>query len=178
MSSRLIGVIGKPHGIKGEVFIRLLTDCPETISKGCKLYLNKECNKPVKVESLKSKKTKKSEFNLIKFKNIDDRNAAEDLRGKKIYRKEEDTPELGVDHYWQDDLIGCLVHTSGGQYIGRVIDVLENIANNVIVVRVEGKKAEKTIRQEQMLVPFVRDYIGKVDIENSKIQIKKIPEYI
>lgn len=178
MSSRLIGVIGKPHGIKGEVFIRLLTDCPETISKGSRLYLNEECSNPVKVESLKSKKTKKSEFSLIKFKNVDDRNAAENLRGKNIYRKEEDTPELGVDHYWQDDLIGCLVYTNGGQHIGRVIDVLENLANNVIVVKVEGKKAEEIIRQEQILVPFVRDYIDKVDIKNSKIQIKNIPEYI
>ena len=59
MSARLVGVIGKPQGVKGEIYMRLLTDYPKTIKKGVKLYLDPECGRPLEVENIRVKKKKK-----------------------------------------------------------------------------------------------------------------------
>ncbi|MBM3713465.1 MAG: hypothetical protein FJW56_08540, partial [Actinobacteria bacterium] len=52
-SSRIIGVIGKPHGNKGEVYVMMFTDYPKTIKKGCLLYLDKDCKKEIRPENIR-----------------------------------------------------------------------------------------------------------------------------
>ncbi|GAG79263.1 unnamed protein product [marine sediment metagenome] len=71
VDARLIGIIGKPHGIKGEITVMLLIDYPKTVKRGDTLFFDEKCKKKIEVESIRWKKIKRSYMPIIKFKSID-----------------------------------------------------------------------------------------------------------
>ena len=77
VDARSVGIIGKPHGIKGEVNVMLLTDYPGSILKGSTLYLDERCKEGISVEIVYLKRVKGRESAVMKFKHIDSRNEAE-----------------------------------------------------------------------------------------------------
>ena len=62
VDARLIGIIGKPHGIRGETNVMLLTDYPKTVKKGSVLFFDKKCQKKAEVESIRKKNIKKHQI--------------------------------------------------------------------------------------------------------------------
>ena len=82
VDARLIGVIGKPHGIKGEINVMLATDYPNTILKGSILFMDHDLTIPIEVDNIRQKKLKGRDVSVIKFAGIDDRNEAQRLKGK------------------------------------------------------------------------------------------------
>jgi len=56
VDARLIGIISKPHGVKGEVIMALLTDYPSTIKRGTILFFDEKCTQKAEVENKKQKK--------------------------------------------------------------------------------------------------------------------------
>jgi len=179
VKARLVGIIGKSHGIKGEVVVKLLTDYPKTFKKGDILFLDEECSEKVKIENIKLRRLKGADRAILKFDGINDRNSAESFRNKFLYRNVKNAPELGKDEFWVDDLINCLVYSVDGNFIGRVVDVEKNPSNDNLVIKKENQDISiKGIKGDVFLLPVIESYIEKVDIKNKKIVLKKIPEYI
>ena len=58
VDARLIGIVGKPHGIKGEVNVMLVTDYPDSILKDSVFHLDKNCSEDIVVESVYFRKKK------------------------------------------------------------------------------------------------------------------------
>lgn len=178
VDARLVGIIGKPHGIKGEIDIMLLTDYPKTIKKGDILFFDEKCSQKAEVESIRWKKLKNSRISVIKFKGIDSRNNAENLKGKSIFRSIKDSPMLKKNQYWIDDIAGCVVYTKDDIIIGTVIDVEKFAANDNLVIKVENKNLNiECTDNDTFYIPVIEDYIESVDLKNKKIILKKIPEY-
>jgi 16S rRNA processing protein RimM len=179
VDARLIGIIGKPHGVKGEVTMTLLTDYPNTISKGAVLFLDEKCTCKIEVENLRCLKTKSNAcFTIIKFRGIDNRNQAESLKGMKVFRNTGDSPELKEDQYWTDDIVGCRVYTAKDIFIGRVKDIEKYAANDNLVVKIETKNSFTGLIKDSILyIPVIEDYIKDIDLKNRKIILKRIPEY-
>jgi len=180
VDARLIGIIGKPHGIRGEVVIKLLTDYPKTIKKGDILFFDERCMEKVEVEDIKFPKANKtSDFLIIKFKDIDSKNDVVRLRGANIFRSIKNTPLLEKDQYWIDDIINCKVYNKSGVFIGSVIDIEKFIANDNLVVRIENKELNiQNIDGDIFYVPVIKDYIEDIDPKSKKVILKRIPEYI
>ncbi len=61
VDARLIGVIGKPHGIKGEINVVMLTDYPNTILKGSVLFMDQDLSVPLEIDNIRQKKLKGQE---------------------------------------------------------------------------------------------------------------------
>ncbi|MDD3819383.1 MAG: ribosome maturation factor RimM [Actinomycetota bacterium] len=182
VDARLVGIISRPHGVKGEVMMTLLTDYPNTIIKGTSLFFDKKCTIEAEVEGVKRSKAITGEstgFLIIKFKGINDRRSAESLRDTGVFRSMQNSPSLKKNQFWTDDIIGCSVYTGNLIFVGIVKDVEKNKANDNIVVEVEGGEDVDTssIKDNILYIPVIKDYIRDIDIKNRKIILKKIPEY-
>lgn len=177
---RLIGVIGKPHGIKGEVNVVMLTDYPNTILKGSVLFMDLDLSTPVKIEDIRQKKLKGRNVSIIKFAGIDDRNKAQSLKGKNLFRSAADAPVLENGQFWADELIGCIVVLlNDGSIIGKVRDVDILASNENLAVFIENKDIKLSGMVGNILyIPLIEDYIENIDLSAKKIVLKKLPEYI
>ena len=177
--ARLIGVIGKPHGIKGEINVMLLTDYPNTILKGSILFMDQGLRLPLEIDSIRQKTLKGRDVSVIKFAGIDDRNEAQKLKGKNLYRSGSEVPALEDGKFWVDDLIGCSVILNSSSTIGKVQDVDVLTSNENLAVLIENPDIKAAGMVGNILyVPLIEDYIENIDTSGKKIVLKKIPEYI
>ena len=169
-SSRIIGVIGKPYGLKGYVFVRVVTDYPETIKKGDFLYIDECCKKKITIDSIKNISVNGKKRTIFKFDGYDDIDRALLLRDKLLHRHKKDAPSPGKGSFWIEDLLDCKVYLKDKDYIGKVIDVEKYAYNDNLIVENEKK--------EEIAIPMISYYILEVDIEGKKIILNMFPEYI
>ena len=103
---------------------------------------------------------------------IDDREAAEALRGARIFVARSSFPTAGPDEYYWVDLIGLEVVNRAGRVLGRVRDLLSTGPQTVLVVEYaeEGKSMER-------MIPFVSAYVDSVDLAGKRITVDWQPDY-
>ncbi len=180
--ARLIGIIGKPRGIKGELYVRLFTDYPNTFNNGDLIYLDENCVKEIVIENIVELKNKSR--TVFKFFNYSNRNEAEKLRGCLLFRKEKEKPEINENSYWIDDIVDCLVYSPDKNIIGKVKNVENFPSNDSLIVELRNTYKNIKINDRSkknnniIIIPMVEDYILDIDIKNKKIILNKIPEYI
>ena len=116
----LVGKIVAPQGIRGEVRVQTYTQNPTDL-KTLKLYSDKLADNSFHfVRQLNPKST----VIIAKIDGVNDRNAAELLRGIELFINRADLPELKDGEYYQADLIGMKVMRSG-----ITLGVVDNIQN-------------------------------------------------
>ncbi|MDR1968387.1 MAG: ribosome maturation factor RimM [Burkholderiaceae bacterium] len=103
---------------------------------------------------------------------IADRDAAEALKGARIFipRSSFPTPQEG-EYYWVD-LIGLNVVNREGLALGRVIDLLATGPQQVLVIEY-GENG----RPHERLIPFVGAYVDDVDLQGQVIMVDWQPDY-
>lgn len=182
-ANRIIGVIGKPHGIKGYSYVRLITDYPDTICKEDILYLDESCTKKLKIEDIKNVIYKGQSRLIFKFYGQDDSIIAESMRNSNLYRNSASQPGLDKDSHWVDELVGCSVfllsdttenNESEGSNSCDCIGIVEEVKScayndNLILAAPDGKT---------VIIPMYEEYIEKIDVQAKKIFLKSLPEYI
>jgi 16S rRNA processing protein RimM len=120
-----VGRIVKAHGIRGEVAVRLTADIPERVTPGSVFQTTRG---PLTVERSKPFQ----QGYIIAFAGIADRNEAELLRG--LLLKAEPLDLDDDDVIWIDDLFNALVVSTDGVERGRVVEVEENPAADLLVL--------------------------------------------
>jgi 16S rRNA processing protein RimM len=93
---------------------------------------------------------------------VADRNAAEALKGARVFVARSSFPTAGDDEYYWVDLIGCAVVNREGVALGTVADLLDTGAHSVLRV-VSG--------EDERLIPFVAAYIDNVDLPARAITV-------
>ena len=103
---------------------------------------------------------------------VDDRNAAEALKGCRIFVPRSSFPTAGDDEYYWVDLIGLQVVNREGMALGQVSDLMATGPQTVLVVAYEheGKPRER-------MIPFVAAYIDQVDLPGRRITVDWQPDY-
>ena len=103
---------------------------------------------------------------------IDDRDAAEALRGARIFIPRSSFPTADDDEYYWVDLIGLSVVNREGVVLGEVKDLLSTGPQTVLVVgaQEEGKSVER-------MIPFVSVYIDAVDLPGRRITVDWQADY-
>ena len=169
-SSRIIGVIGKPYGLDGYVFVRLVTDYPESIKKGDTLYLDEDLTDNITIRDIKHVSVRGKKRLIFKFHSFDTLKDVLGLRKRVLYRSMDDSPLLEDGYYWIDDLVGCDVYIQKERYLGKVIDVEKYAFNDNLLI--------ETIGKDIIIVPMLDDYVGSINIKDKKIVLNMLPEYI
>lgn len=93
---------------------------------------------------------------------IDDRNAAEALRGARIFVARSSFPTAGDGEYYWVDLLGLTVLNREGQTLGTVADLIDTGAHSVLRIAADGA---------EHLVPFVASYIDDVNLAERRITV-------
>jgi 16S rRNA processing protein RimM len=164
-----VGRILKTHGLRGELKVLPLTNVEEVFKnlKNVVLYNPKNRGSlQVKVEKVR----KLNKFFLIKLEGFNTINEVERFRNFQILIEKTDLPELKEDEYYFFQLIDCEVFYNDGGYAGKVIDIIETGSNDVLVVKKTGEK-------DTTLIPVIKGYIEKLDLENKRIIAREIEWY-
>lgn len=108
---------------------------------------------------------------IIKLEGIEDRTAAEKVRGIEIFMDEEDLPELEEGQYYVRDIVGFEVTDEDGQILGKLKDVVTSSAQDLYIV----DPCKNNEREKDILIPGVPEFILDIDLENKKIVVT-LPE--
>lgn len=151
----VVGEVLKPQGIKGELKVRPFTDDSARFRKLRTVYFG---DVPYKINSCRI-----DGFVYIKLDGVDTRNAAENFVGKevKIDRIHAVSPKEGS--YFIVDLIGCDLKNDSGVTLGRIKDIDNFGAADVITVETPEKKVFR--------FPFLNRIISNVDIDSKTISV-------
>lgn len=156
----VVGRIGRAHGVRGEATVEIRTDNPDArFYIGAKLTTDPKEKGPLVIKDLKVH----SGTLLLSFEGVEDRTAVERLRNV-LLLAEVDPKESNVseDDFHISQIIDCKVIDENGKECGVVVDVLQLPAQDTLVIKVEGR---------EVLVPFVKAYVPKVDIDNKVLTI-------
>ena len=161
-----IGQIVKPHGIKGEVSVKVLTDFTERFNTMKTVYLGNELS--ATLYNIKTTRWNKERV-LIFFDGVSDRNEAESLRGLYLKIPIEQAMPLDSDTHYHYQLQGLQVITDTNEYLGILTEILETGANDVYVV--QGPHGE-------VLLPAIKEVILAINLATKKMQVHLLPGLI
>ena len=94
---------------------------------------------------------------------VADRDAAEALKGARVFVARSSFPTAGDDEYYWIDLIGCTVVNREGESLGQVSELSDTGAHSVLHLR-QGEATER-------LIPFVAAYVDEVDLAARRIRV-------
>jgi 16S rRNA processing protein RimM len=172
----VVGRVGRPHGIRGEVVIGLRTDEPDLrFAVGASVDArsfpdddgpdDSSVGQPLRVASARWH----SGQLLVAFAGITDRTAAAELTGSWLSVDSSQLPETGdPDEFRDHELIGLSVRTCAGDPVGVVTDVLHYGQDLLVVRRADGAS-------DECLVPFVKAIVPKVDVRAGVVVIDPPP---
>jgi 16S rRNA processing protein RimM len=153
----------RPHGVRGEVVVEVLTDFPERLAQLKRVYLGDEQNAtPATVRSCRGN----GDTVLMAFEDFPDRTAVEALRDQLVQVPLAEAAPLPEDTYYPHQLVGLDVVTTSGDDLGRLSDVLFTPANDVYVVT--GPRGE-------VLLPAIRQVIKQIDLAAGRMVVELIP---
>jgi 16S rRNA processing protein RimM len=156
-----VGHVTKAHGIRGEVAVEVRSDDPGRFADGAVVFTGS--GRSLSIEHAHHHGTRL----LVKFQGVDDRTAAESLRGNVLVVPRSWLQELPEGEYWPFQLEGFAVVTESGRALGSLTDVIPNPANDLWVA-VDDQGVET-------LVPAVRDVIVDVDVEAKRVVVRDVP---
>ena len=154
-----IGQIIKPHGIRGELSVKVLTNFPERFDSMESVFIGDE--KSERQYVVTSTRPHKGGI-LLTLPTVTDRTAAEEFRGLYLKIPTAEAVALPAGQYYQYQLEGLDVVTDDGEALGKIAYVLETGANDVYVI--QGPKGE-------VLLPAIDDVILSVDLEANQMVV-------
>ncbi|PZG55474.1 ribosome maturation factor RimM [Spongiactinospora gelatinilytica] len=160
----VVGRIGRPHGVRGEVSVDVRTDDPALrFVPGASLATDPASAGPLVIEQVRPH----SGFLLVRFAGVHDRDAAGELRGVLLLVESDDSPPLDdPDEFYDHQLIGLSVAAPGAEPVGRVADVLHHGQDLLVVRRTDGR---------EVYVPFVRALVPEIDLEAGLLVVDAPP---
>ena len=114
---------------------------------------------------------------VAKFAGVDDRNAAEALRGARIFLPRSSFPAASADEYYWADLIGLNVVNREGVGLGCVRDLMATGPHSVLCVEYIDSQEDGTNTPAERMIPFVAACVDAVDIAGKCITVDWQPDY-
>ena len=162
----IVAQLVRPQGRHGEILADLLTDFPERFAERKQLYLvaseTSEC--PAREVTLERYWLHKGRV-VLKFLGIDSISGAEALRNLLVAIPASERAPLVGGAVYTSDLVGCKVidvASEPGVPIGKVVDV-DREGGLLIVHPAQG---------DEVLIPFVKDYLIEIDVAHKRIQMR------
>jgi 16S rRNA processing protein RimM len=154
----LMGIITGAHGVKGLVRVKSFTAVPEAIAT----YGPLEDERGAQRLSLELKGAVRGVL-IARVDGVDDRNAAERLKGTRLYLSRARLPPPGEEEYYHADLVGLSVALRDGGELGRVRAVRDfGAGDNLEVERADGST---------LLVPFTEGVVPVVDVAGGRLVV-------
>lgn len=151
-----VAQVGAAHGVRGEVKVTTFTADPMALA-AYKTLMRQDGSPALTIASARPAKGGL----VARLKGVDDRNAAEALRGLKLYISRDSLPEPEEDEFYLADLIGLSVETADGELLGKVKTVQDFGAGDLLEIQ---PRAGAT-----WWLPFTREAVPQVLIAQGKL---------
>ncbi|MBT6096340.1 MAG: ribosome maturation factor RimM [Rhodospirillaceae bacterium] len=152
----MLGTIGAPRGIKGDIRIKSFTEDPRDLAAYGSLW-SADGSREFTIKVVGEAKGQV----IARIKGVADRNAAEALKGTDLYVSRDVLPPPEEDAFYHVDLIGLRVETTEGAFLGEVRAVFDHGAGDVLDIGGGPHKG--------LMVPFTRDAVPEVDLAGGKM---------
>lgn len=158
-----IGRVQKPHGVKGEVKIELLTDHPDRFRKLQRVFLTSPAGKQREcaVRSVRYV----GDAPLLLLAGYDAPERARELNGWLVQVPEEEAVPLPEGQYHWFELIGMQVETEAGERLGKIVEVFPTGSNDVYVMKA-GRR--------EIYLPATKEVIRTIDRRAKRMVIHVI----
>jgi 16S rRNA processing protein RimM len=160
------GRVGRAHGLDGSFYVTGAR--PRLLVVGTTVSLDGLTAKVVR-------RAGTDEHPIVRLEEVEDRRAAEALRGRQLAVELAKAPTLEQGEWWAQELVGCEV-VDGERHVGTVIGLMELPSCEALEVRLATSEADgqhKSVGSSagQLLVPMVRDAIRNVDPGRRRIDV-------
>jgi 16S rRNA processing protein RimM len=146
--------VGRPHGLDGSFYV--VDAQAALLAVGASVRVGERHMEVSRRAGTDSRP-------ILRLRGVEDRAAAEALRGEELWVPRSVAPDLEPEEWWAQELEGCAVH-DGGRPVGTVRRVLALPSCEVLeVTRAEG--------EAELLVPLVSDAVREVDVERGQIDV-------
>jgi 16S rRNA processing protein RimM len=160
----IVGRVGKPHGVHGDVLVDIDTDFPERLKEGVRFGLGAEGG-PEEFHEAFRVRYHKGRW-LLSVTGLRDRSTIESWRGRFLFLPEQALDDLPEGYYYEHHLIGLECVAPGGEVLGTVTAVDPGPGQTRLVVR-RGRR--------DFLVPYVPEIVREVDLAAGRLVVDAPP---
>ncbi|MCV0425116.1 MAG: ribosome maturation factor RimM [Roseibium sp.] len=161
----LMAKIGAAHGIRGEVRVKPFGDDPLSFTD-YGVLTTKDGNRSFEVDRARVQKT----VVITKFKEISDRNQAEELNGVELFVDRDQLPEPDEDEFYYSDLNGLSVEDQSGKPMGKIVAVQDFGAGDLLEIRPK--------RGRTFYVPFTKEFVPEIRLADGVVVLDLPEDYL
>lgn len=161
----LMAKIGAAHGIRGEVRVKPFGDDPLSFTD-YGVLTTRDGNRSFEVQNARVQKT----VVITKFKEITDRNQAEELNGVELFIDRNQLPDPEEDEFYYSDLNGLSVRDPAGDMLGKVVAVQDFGAGDLLEIR--------PTRGKTYYIPFTKDFVPEIRVADGNITVDLPEDYL
>jgi 16S rRNA processing protein RimM len=176
-----VGRIADAWGIKGWFKVLPYSADPEALFSSKRWYLlpaEKGAKTFVGTQRLRVREAKEHSGTVVASAHeVDDRTAAEALRGARIFIARTSFPTAAKDEYYWIDLIGLDVVNREGVTLGRVTELLATGPQTVLVLSAEELNEAGVAKPVERMIPFVAKFVDDVSLAQRRITVDWQPDY-
>ena len=154
-----VGTIVGPFGVRGEAKLRLTTDDPEHLTTIKQVWVGDEPT-PRRLLGIRFHK----EMGLIRLQGVATPEAVDALRGEPVRIAGADARPLAPGEHFLFQLVGLEAFDEAGNRLGRVADIMETGANDVLVVAPEGGGPDILLPNHPEVVLEIRPEAGRMTV--------------
>lgn len=157
----LVGRVVKPHGLRGEVLIRVLSDNPDRFAAGAELWWGPDLDSAEPITIVSSRDHKGAL--LVFFEGIHSLEEAEPLRQRLLFVDVSEVDDLeDEDAFWEHEVIGLDVVHADGRMLGKLAEVFTRPAQDLWSIDTPSG---------EVLFPAARELVVSVDLDDGKVVI-------
>lgn len=157
----IVGAVRKPHGVRGDLLVAILTDFPERLQTGVRFGLGPE-EGPRSFHEVHHVRYHKGSW-LLGVVGVRDRDVVGGWRGQYLFLPEQTAAELPEGYRYEHQLVGLECRSPEGEGLGEVVALDADGPQARLVVRREGR---------DFLVPYVPQIVTAVDLEKGVVTIE------
>lgn len=160
-----VAVVATAHGVRGALKLRCFTERPEDVAAYGALF-DRHGHRLFNLTIVSAAKGGA----IAKADGIDDREAAEALRGVELFIPRSALPEPNEDEFYYSDLEGLDVVDTDGVRLGVVKQVVNHGAGDLIEMQND--------QGELQIFPFDKATVPVIDLDNRRLQVAPRPEVL
>lgn len=155
-----VGVLGRPHGLRGEITLRPHNASGRDLGRVTELILDRAGTRPDAVEVRRVQSLRRGGDGwVVKLVGVEGRSDAELLTNVPVRVRRAALPPLEAGEFFVADAVGCDVFAEDGRRLGTVADVFWNGAHDVLLVKGAG----------ELMIPAVAEFVRSVDAPARKV---------
>lgn len=174
----IVARVLRAHGVNGELSCEIITEFPERFQKTKRVFLSPPVNpgsmeplpgsapQPMAIKQARLAPHRGQAEVILQFADISDRDAAEKLRGWLVQVPEREAWKLPRGRFYWHQILGLRVVTNEGETIGTVSEIIETGANDVYVVKGDGR---------ERLIPAVKQFVQEIAPERGEMVVSLLP---